>query len=211
MGQIDSGQPNNERTTDFLAPGSQDWISGPQIQGVGRVDTSYPCSVVISERSFLVIYEDNIREYEADIDNPTSDDGWQDSTRWPHLQTIRKNGWPGCAKISQKVVIAGGGHPGWYSGPPLRSTEILDLATRTVQYAGDLNTARSFFSIITITTGGSEKTFALGGYEGNASSLDSVEELDPDTLTWNTVPAKLAEIRFVFGAVALPRSLVCPA
>ena len=66
------------------------------------------------------------------------------------------------------------------------------------------------FHIITISTDGSERTFALGGLDGS-SRLDSVEELDPDTLTWNTTPAKLAEKRNVFGAVALPRSLVCQA
>ena len=60
-----------------------------------------------------------------------------------------------------------------------------------------------------LTTGGSERTFALGGRY--RSHLDSVEELDPDTMTWNTIPAKLAEKKWAFGADALPRSLVCQA
>ena len=52
------GHDNSGRTTDYLAPGSQDWVSGPQLP-VGM--TYGPCSVVISETSFLVIEERDIR------------------------------------------------------------------------------------------------------------------------------------------------------
>ena len=91
-------------------------------------------------------------------------------------------------------------------------SEIVDLETRTIQYAGDLNTARRYFHVLTITTGASERTFALGhGGADGSSYLDSVEELDPDTLTWKTTTAKLEETKSNFGAVALPRSLVCQA
>ena len=108
-----------------------------------------------------------------------------------------------------KIVIAGG-----YSlsgSTTLRSTEIVDIERRTIQYAGDLNTARSNFHILSITTAGSERTFALGGHDGSSIYLDTVEELDVDTMTWKTTPAKLEEKRQWFGAVALPRSLVCHA
>ena len=167
------------------------------------------CSVVISETSFLVIGGRNIREYQVDLDNPTSDDGWQEATKWPQLQTARY-WWPGCAKFEMKIVIAGGGSG---SSPTHRSTEIVDLERRTIQDAGDLNVARRWFHILSITTGGSERTFALGGHDpdGSDNFLDSVEELDADTMTWNTTPAKLEGKRNVFGAVALPRSLVCQA
>ena len=99
-------------------------------------------------------------------------------------------------------------YEGGYPSTTLRSTEIVDLERRTIQYAGDLNTENKRFHVITITTDESETTFALGGYSGS-SYLDSIEELDPDTMTWNTAPAKLEEKKGVFGAVALPRSLVC--
>ena len=107
-----------------------------------------------------------------------------------------------------KIVIAGGGSG---SSPTHRSTEIVDLERRTIQDAGDLNVARVWFHILSITTGGSERTFALAGWDGSDNDLDSIEELDPDTLTWNTTPAKLEEERGWFGAVSLPRSLVCQA
>ena len=110
-----------------------------------------------------------------------------------------------------KIVIAGGQQ---HHTTTHRSTEVVDLETRTIQYAGDLNTARENFHVITFTTGGSERTFALGGDSKDSDGivyLDSVEELDPDTLTWTTKHATLAEKRYAFGAVALPRSLVCQA
>lgn len=198
------GHDYSARTTDYLAPESQDWVSGPQLPVGMRYG---PCSVVISETSFLVVHWKDIREYQIDIENPTTDDNWQEATKWPQLQTARYY-WPGCARIGRKIVIAGGISR---SGSTThRSTEIVDLETRTIQYAGDLNTARYHFHILTITTDGSERTFALGGYDGS-SYLDSVEELNPDTLTWKTTPAKLAGKRDRFGAVALPKSLVCQA
>ena len=193
------------KTTDYLAPGSQEWVSGPQLpMGMGLG----PCSVVISDKSFLVIYGIDIREYQVDIGNPTSDNGWQEATKWPQLQTSRIF-WPGCEKIGQNVVIAGG--RSWLADCwtcSLRSTEILNLQTRTTQFAGDLTRARLGFHIFTITTGGRGRTFALGG-QHDSSVLDSIEELDQDTLTWNTIPAKLAEERVDFGAVALSKSLLC--
>ena len=198
---------NYGRTTDYLPLGSKDWVSGPQLP----VEMRYgPCSVVISDTSFLVIEERNIREYQVDIENPTSDDGWQEATRWPQLQTARYNS-PGCARIGMKIVIAGG--HGGYGSTSVRSTEIVDIERRTIQYAGDLNTARRWFHILSITTAGSERTFALGGYDDDGSSIyyDSVEELEVDTTTWKTTTATLAEKRDAFGAVALSRSLVCQA
>ena len=94
------------------------------------------------------------------------------------------------------------------AGDNSRKTEVIDLAKRTIEYAGDLNTRRRFFNIISTTTGGIQKTFALGGSGYNGRSLDSVEEFDPDTLTWNTLPEKLSVKRHRFGAIALPRSII---
>ena len=53
-----------------------------------------------------------------------------------------------------------------------------------------------------------ERVFAMGGYDGS-SNLDSVEEFDPDTLTWNPAPANLLEGRSLFGAVALKKNSIC--
>lgn len=189
---IGGGTPGNPLTTDFLASGSRHWVSGPAIPK----PMTYPCSVVISERVFLVINSKNVLEYQVDLSNPSSDAGWQEASSWPQLQSTHGSR-PGCSKVGRRVVVAG------RSG----KTEIIDLATRSIEYAGDLNTARHLFHIITITTEGIEKTFALGGLTGS-NRLDTVEELDTDTLTWKTATAKLLERRAWFGAVALPKSMI---
>ena len=189
---------DNRRTTDFLPEGSRQWMSGPSIP----VDMNQPCAVVIGKRSFLTIFQFNIREYQVDVNNPTSSNGWQRATKWPKLLTNRRKG-PGCARIGQRVIIAGG-----YSSEVERSTEVLNIETRTIEYAHDLNTPRQFFHIVSITTEGVERTFALGGYDFS-TYLDSVEKLDPETLIWRESPLNLVERRDQFGAVELPKSLAC--
>ena len=98
-----------------------------------------------------------------------------------------------------------GGHS---NGGTLSSTEVLDIESRTIQYGEDLTTPRRAFHIVTIRTQGVERALAMGGYDGS-SPLDSVEEFDPDTLTWNPAPANLLERRISYGAVALKRDLIC--
>ena len=196
------GGSNGPRTTDFLAKGSQEWVAGPEIP----VDMGNgPCAVVIGERNFLAIYWNNIREYQVDIENPTTDVNWQEATKWPQLQTRR---WrqPGCTKIGGRVIIVGG----YSEGESLRSTEVLDLETRKIEFAGDLATPRNVFHSAAIRTEGTERVFAMGGWDGGSSAVDSVEELDPETLTWKPAQENLLERRNTFGAVSLPRRMICP-
>ena len=191
------------RTTNFLAQGGQQWVAGPANPvNMGRG----PCAVTIADNSFLAIYGRQIREYIVDVNNPTSDEGWEQATKWPQLQIRRIYGF-GCTKIKGKVVIAGG--EAVMSGVIFRSTEVLDLATRKIEHAGNLATPRRTFHIVTITTDGFERVFALAGYD-DSYYVNSVEEFDPDTLTWKPGPASLLVQRGRFGAVAVPRNLICP-
>ena len=194
---IGGSASNNPRTTDFLAQGSQEWKAGPEM----TFDMTHPCAVVVSDTSFLTIYGNNIREYEVNLANPTSDSGWQQPTKWPQLQTYRKY-WPGCVKIGEKVIVSGG----WDGSGNLATTEILDLETRKIEVAGELATPRRNFHIIKIVEAGLERYLAMGGTDG--SSFDSVEEFDADTLSWKPA-ANLLEARAYYGVVALERSLVC--
>ena len=178
-------------------------MAGPTIP----LEMYLPCAVVISDVSFLAISWNDIREYMVNKEQPTSQSGWQQANKWPQLQTIRY-GWHGCSKIDGKVVIAGGFN-GIGNGEYLRSTEVLDVATRMIEYGEDLTTPRESFHIVTIRRQGIERALAVGGYDGS-SSLDSVEEFDPDTLTWNPVEANLLERKSSFGATALPQKLICP-
>ena len=103
-------------------------------------------------------------------------------------------------------MVAGG-----YFRGGLSSTEVLDLDTGKIEPAEPMNTSRYLFHIITITTGGVERALALGGYTSSSGKLNSVEQFDPDTRTWKPAPEDLLVKRDWFGAVALPRNLICPA
>ena len=89
----------------------------------------------------------------------------------------------------------------------LATTEVLDLETRKIEFAGELATPRRFFHIVKIVEAGLDRYLAMGGYDGS-SYLDSVEEFDADTLTWKQ-SSNLMETRAYYGAVALDRSILC--
>ena len=112
------------------------------------------------------------------------------------------------------MVIAGGA----YDREVLRSTEVLDLATRKITHAGDMISPRSQFHIVTISIEQFDRVLAIAGqwkWDGPTNQHEnSVEEFDPDTLTWKTptdiAPANIVTKRGFFGAVAAPRNLFCP-
>jgi len=201
---IGGSAANNKRTSDFLAAGQMQWQEGPALP----VDMEHgPCAVTITPTSFLAIYGDHIREFDAAIAGPTSIDGWRYAGR---LKTSR-NRWPGCAKIGQKVIIAGG----WNSGEEsLRSTEVLNLDSREITAGGDMASPRRWFHLATIRRGGQEKVFAVGGSSDDRTRyLNTVEELveEEESTTWATADSFLGERRGVFGALALPEEFLCPA
>ena len=176
------------RTSDFLGASSTKWVAGPAIP----VDMNYPCAVKISSQSFIIIYRTDIHEYEVDITDPTSSSGWQSATKWPQLQTSRES--PACNKIDNYLVIAGG-----YG---LRSTELLNLVTRTIENARDLNFPRSYFHLTTIIRKGQQMLLALGE--------DTVEQFWPNNKTWTVVPTGMKDARIMFGAVVVKKSVICP-
>ena len=119
------------------------------------------------------------------------------------METRRVN-WPGCAKLGDKIIIAGG-----YDGGALQTTEILDLTSRTISKGGNLVTPRRFFHMITIDNNGDSTTLALGGFDDDANELKSIEKWNPETETWSKEEAQLEEKRNAFGLVAVPKSLIC--
>ena len=71
-------------------------------------------------------------------------------------------------------------------------------------------TPRCSFHVITFDINGDFTTLALGGYDGDSNVLNSVEEWNPETESWSTLETRLKEKRNRFGAVAAPKSLICP-
>ena len=100
------------------------------------------------------------------------------------------------------MVIAGGKGP---SGR-LRSTEVLDLSTRTIVYAGDMTSPRQHFQMATITMNGQQTVLAFGGY----GASNSVEQFNTNSNTWTLAPTSMEKARDQFGAVAVERERFCP-
>merc|ERR1712110_487173 len=147
-----------ETTSDFLATGSLQWQQGPRLP---QAMSSF-CAVPVSPTEFLTINGEEIHEFDAAIAGPTSEEGWRDSTLWPTLKTWRYD--HSCTKHGDKVILAGGYD---YGGRrDLQSTEVLDITTRTISTGGDMAAPRAWFNLATISRGGGDTTFALGGISG---------------------------------------------
>ena len=189
------GSATSKTTSDFLATGSLQWQQGPRLP---QAMTSF-CAVPVSPTKFLTINGDKIHEFDAAIAGPTSEEGWRDSTLWPTLKTSRYYT-PGCAKIGNKVIVAG--------GYDLQSTEVLDITTRTISTGGDMAAPRRWFNLATISRGGGETTFAIAGHSGS-EYLNSVEEWEEESSTWKAA-GNLDTARSSFGVVAIPKNIICP-
>ena len=184
-GRVPSLHDNMTRTTDFLPAGKTHWVVGPE----PPVDMYIPCAVSISELAFLVTDGKDILEYQVDINDPTSTSGWQETTKWPRLE---RSFWePGCSKIDTFVVIAEGRNEKNWRFESQRSTEVLDIPTRTVVSAGNLIKPRRAFQLATITRDRQQMILAYGGY---CDFMDS----------------RMAEGKEAFGAAVLPRKDICP-
>ena len=130
------------------------------------------------------------------------------------MEGIRKVGtlktsrvYPGCAKIGNKVIIAGG----HYNGRYFRSTEVLDISTRKSSVGGDMATARAYLNLATISSGGGQKLFAVAGrIIAHGRATNTVEEWMEESSTWKEA-GSLSRARDHFGLVTLPKGLICPA
>ena len=183
-------------TTELLRAGSSTWEKGPLIP----VEMLSPCAVAISSTSFLAIYGREIREFDTKIAGPLSRQGWREEGRWPKMVTSREF-WPGCAKVDNKIVIAGG----WDDSPTThQTTDVLDLTSRTISKGGNLVTPRRLFHITTIDNNDNSETLALGGFD-----LQTIEKWNPETETWSELEAQLQQKRGFYGTVAAPKSLIC--
>ena len=193
---IGGNNNNNQRTSEFLAAGTLQWREGPTLPE----DMTFPCAVTISATTFLVVHGTGINEFDARIAGPTSSLGWRASS-WPTLRTSTTHP-PGCAKVGQKVIVVGGGEEH-------SSTQVLDLDSHKVTSAGKTASPRQWFHMATMTDKNNEpRTFALGGAVGG-SSFYSAEEWVPGNSSWKA-GGRMGEKRRRFGAVLLPKQLLCP-
>ena len=147
----------------FLKAGSSSWVQGPDLP---EERGHRPCAAPISAHSFLIVLnvansQTPVYEFDAMVAGPTSNAGWKVQEKWPQLQVERQ--YPGCGVINNKFIIAGGNG--------LKSTDIIDLKTRTLRVAGDMSTSRAQFQLLSIAG-------SLVAVDANA------EEFDEETETW---------------------------
>ena len=211
-GTVSESRPDgrNSETIEFLAAGTMQWQEGPT--PTPPFSFHKPCAVTITLTSFLIIHESEIWDFDAATDGPTGLDGWK-SGYWPELKTPRVE--QGCAKVGQKVIIAGGYNPNdAYAEVLLRSTEVLDLVSRQITSGGDLAVGRRLFHVGTIFSGGEEMMFALAGttdrWNPPEGGLNSTEEWVEESSTWRKGMSSLVEGRAAFAAVTVPAKLICP-
>ena len=69
-------------------------------------------------------------------------------------------------------------------------------------------TPRHWFHLATLRIGGKERLFAVGGKEGSKSYTNTVEEWLEGNSTWKSADT-LTEPRGYYGAVVVPRELIC--
>ena len=192
-------------SSEFLPAGKTVWTEGPDLP----ISFRHACAVAISTTRFLIMRRDSltssgsIREYDTDtVMGPTSNDGWQPVDTWPELLNKRYSGM-GCAVVGTKLVIAGGSGDGGYQ----KSTEIVNLETRSIEKGQDMLQKRAWFHLLPIFSSGEPVLWAVSGWSGGGF-LSTVEQWNPETRTW-TDAGQLIQRRGDFGAVAVDQNMFC--
>jgi hypothetical protein len=215
------------RTSEVLLAGEDSWREGPALP----IDMYYGCAVMISATQLLAIHGSNIMEFDTSVAGPLSTAGWRPASTWPDLTTAKT--WHACAATGGRVVLAGGRDD---EGNRLKSTEVIDISTHRVTAGPELLKARRRLQLAVLPApdGEGARVLAIGGYDARPRAgpvvlpgaeglaiggrdddkrLDRVEEWLPGpggNSTWRQLTA-LQEARSDFGAVSLPKGLVCQA
>ena len=129
--------------------------------------------------------------------------------------------WKGCAVVGNKFIVAGredtnrnylksaGDYSTHTTHNYLKSTEIIDLHTRSIIAGGGMKKPRGFFHLLSIRG----TLYALGGeyYDYDYDiyhPLADVEEFVEETGTWKPATS-LSGARSDYGGVAVNLDLIC--
>lgn len=190
-------------TSSFLPTGSTEWVPGPVLAGDEDEVLYYGiCGVALSPSKLMVVGGDTgglfggtrVQTYDAETDQMEDWPVLADD-RWGHT----------CAKIGDKVVVAGGVSPMFEI---VTSTTVLDLVTRESRQVGEMAGQRAFFGMANL--GGI--VYVFGGQNGMRSSdswgsLEVWDELEEGWLpTDETMPTAMNE----FGWVVVNANDFCP-
>ena len=133
------GGSDTRSSSVFLRANSRSWESGP---GLPVAMMLGPCAAPIGSHSFLIVFGTDVYEFDTRVAGPTDDAGWRPKEKWPQLQVYRK-WWPGCGVLKNFFVVAGGNDGDNY----LKSSEIINLATKTISFGGEMEKKRMWFQL----------------------------------------------------------------
>ena len=110
---------------------------------------------------------------------------------------------PGCVKVGDQVIIAGGRSEDGYH---LKSVELLDVKTHEIQYGAEMVKPREYFSLVSLQSP-HQRVLAIGGHTlKRLKPFSSVEEYSEGE--WREVEP-LGEELFRYGAVVIPVNTLC--
>ena len=131
---------------------------------------------------------------------------------WPELLIERLEGYA-CGIIGTTMVIAGGGSD--WTKEYLKSTELVDLATKTTRRGPDMHQKRAWFHLLQVQSSPNDPIMllALGGFNGEQINMVhqhplAVEGWSPGMGNWTEV-TQLSKPRYKFGAFPLDKNLIC--
>ena len=192
-------------SSDFLPKGGKVWQAGTYlpVRTDGWAYYDALCAVAIDDTRMLVIGMATQYQYVWEYSILTG--MWY---KWPATFKYERHACA-CHKVGDTVVVAGGY---WGGVPGFKSTEVLDINSRTIREAGDTATPRMFFGFLEM--GLSDRTLILtfGGAKNDWGKEESsvLQEWNPKSNNWTFSPSVLTT-RDSFSSVSLKANLVCKA
>jgi len=184
------GSGGSEKSSEFLATGSSEWIPGPTIPGPGVLQS---CAAKLSDTEFVIL------------------GGWSDSTQALVYNTASKvwREWPrltqgvfgqSCVTLGNNILIAGGRLSS--GGVYTTRTVLIDNKSGSAREVASLKYPRHAASM-EIYRG---RAVILGGYDGSGYRSDG-EVWNMDTETWEEADIHLNIARSEFSLVAMEENM----
>ena len=106
-----------------------------------------------------------------------------------------------CAILNEEIIVSGGliGR-----GKVSTSTEIISLSSGTSSISSDLNIKRYGHGMGIAYVGNQSKLLAFGGSNHKDLNLDSIEEWNESSKSWNLSELTLSDGKSYFGHLSIP-------
>ena len=187
-----------------------DYVTHDWIDDVDTPNSSSDgiCGVRLSDKELLLIGGEGLYSRRL-IKFNTLDSNWHLMSSKLSIGRTRHS----CVYFHKKIITSGGVDD---DGKVIASTEIIDISGNewTIRHGGNLNQARYYFGMATISLNGSASLIAFGGHSKNAMNeepLDSIEIWDDTKESWfPAINLTLSRPKGEFGYISLPTKTLCP-